>query len=78
MIRCFRKVRNNMDELIQVIENATEPWEEIQCKECGAVIRFHPTKAMKKCEYFEYGQKHINEYIDCPKCYCTVLRYPIR
>lgn len=68
-----------MTELIEVIEGATEPWEEIQCGECEAIIRFHPTKAMKKCEYFDrYHAKHINEYIDCPKCFCTVLRYETR
>ena len=67
-----------MNELVEVIECAAEPWEEIQCEECGAVLRFHPTKAMKKCEYFDGWQKHINEYVDCPKCFCSVLRYPTR
>ena len=68
-----------MTELVEVIEGAAEPWEEIQCKECGAIIRFHPTKAMKKCEYFDrYHQKHINEYVNCPKCFCTVLKYETR
>lgn len=67
-----------MDELVQIIEGATEPWEEIICTECGAVIRFHPTKAMKKCEYIHNGHKHINEYINCPRCFCSVLRYPTR
>ena len=67
-----------MNEFIEVIEGATEPFEEIQCEECGAVIRLHPTKAMKKCEYFDGWQKHINEYINCPKCFCSVLRYPTR
>ena len=67
-----------MNEFVEVIEGATEPWEEIKCEECGAVVRFHPTKAMKKCEYFDGWQKHINEYVDCPKCFCSVLRYPTR
>lgn len=63
---------------VEVIEGATEPWEEIQYRECGAVVRFHPLNAMQKCEYFYAGQKHVNEYVDCPKCYCRILRYPTR
>ena len=66
---------NNIEELVQVVDGATKPWEEIQCQECGAVIRFHPYKAMKRCEYIHRNEKHINEYIDCPKCYCRILRY---
>ena len=65
-----------MDSFVEIIENATEPWEEIKCEECGTIIRFHPLQPMKKCEYIENGYYHINEYIDCPKCYHTVLRYP--
>lgn len=63
---------------VEVIEGATEPWEEIQCQECGAVVRFYPLSAMQKCDYFYAGQKHVNEYVDCPKCYCRILRYPTR
>ena len=66
-----------MDDLVQVVPNATEPFEEIKCDNCGSVVRFHP-KAMKKCEYIKYGETHTNQYIDCPKCFCAILRYSDR
>lgn len=65
-----------MDDLIEVIENADEPWEEFKCECCGVVIRVNPIGTWQKCEYIRNGYKHINEFVDCPKCYSTVLRYP--
>ena len=65
-----------MNDSIEVTENATEPWEEFKCDNCGAVIRVNPFGTWKPCEYIRNGYKHVNAFVDCPKCCCTVLRYP--
>ena len=69
-----------MNDLIEVIENASEPWEEFKCDNCGTVVRVNPIGAWEKCEYMKCGYKHtrINEFVDCPKCYCAIFRYPIK
>ena len=61
---------------IETVENATEPWEEFKCEWCGVVVRVNPIGTWEKYEYLKGGYRHINESVDCPKCYSRILRYP--
>ena len=71
-------MKHNEEKLIEVVEGATEAWEEVKCIECNAIVRFHPTNAMIRCEIIHRGETHINEKIDCPRCGCVIYRFPIQ
>lgn len=66
--------------MIKVLEGINEIGEEVKCTECGSIIHVG-NRDWKRVEYFVRSycpQGHAlrhNEAVDCPKCYCTVLRW---
>ena len=66
--------------MIKLLEDIDEIGEEVKCTECGSIIHVG-NRDWRRVEYYirEYSSQGCalrrNEAVDCPKCYCTVLRW---
>ena len=63
--------------MIKLLEGIENVGEEVKCKECGSVIHCEE-KDWHKVSYIYCNELRVNEAIDCPKCYCTILRWEDR
>lgn len=60
--------------MIKVLEGIQNIGDEVQCTECDSIVHCEEQDWEDTTYYFR-GRHRINQFINCPNCFCLIYRW---